>query len=435
MLARGIQKWDLVLLIINSIIGAGIFGLPSKIFQLSGVYSLAAFGVCAAVVLIYILCFAEVSSRFKETGGPYLYIHSAFGPFPGFIMGWLLLLSRIFNYATLINLLVTYTSFFSEALNTTAVRIIVILIVTTVLTYINHIGIKNATRVSNFFTIAKLLPLSIFIIAGLFFLQPEAFAVTNEIAISSFSTSVLLLIFAFGGFESVLVNSGEVHNPSKNLPFALITAILVVVIFYCLIQVVCIGTLPSLASSSKPLAEAATGFMGPFGGNLMAAGALVSIFGTLNVIMLSGSRLPFAFSNERQFPQFFSFVHPKYLTPTWSLLLVAALAAIISITWTFLTALTIAAIIRVLLYLFVCASLIKLRQKNKSNSGYFKLRGGKVLALAAILISLWLLSASKLTELRDTGICLAIGIIFYFLQQHHFKKINGAGNTELKNSS
>ncbi|MFN2440720.1 MAG: APC family permease [Chitinophagaceae bacterium] len=421
-LVRGIKRWDLVLLIINSIIGAGIFGLPSKIFQLAGVYSLVAFVVCAAVVMIYILCFAEVSSRFTKTGGPYLYIHTAFGAFPGFVMGWLLLLRSIFGYATLINLLVTYTSFFSDALDTLVVRITVILFITTLLAWVNHVGVKNTTRVSNFFTITKLIPLAIFIIAGLFSLQPGAFTTTNAMDISSFSTAVLLLIFAFGGFESVLVNSGEIHNPSKNLPFALIAGILVVVTFYCLIQVVCIGTLPSLASSSKPLAEAATGFMGSLGGNLIAAGALISILGTLNVTMLSGSRLPFAFSAEQQFPKLFSFIHPKYLTPTWSLLLMAGLAAIISITWTFITALTIAAIIRVLVYLFVCASLIKLRRSEQNASGYFKVRGGNILAIAAIFVSIWLLSASKLTELRDIAICLAIGVVFYFLQKHFRKK-------------
>src|SRR5215217_34111 len=111
-LQRGIYKWELVLLFINSVIGAGIFGLPSKIFALSGVYSLLAFVVCAAVMMIFILCFAEVSSQFEKTGGPFVYVLSAFGPVPAFLTGWLLILSRIFNYATLVNLLVVYASYF-----------------------------------------------------------------------------------------------------------------------------------------------------------------------------------------------------------------------------------------------------------------------------------------------------------------------------------
>ena len=142
-LKRSIGKWSLVLLIINSIIGAGIFGLPSKVFGLSGVYSLLAFGVCAIVVMVFILCFAEVSSRFDKTGGPYIYAFTALGPFPGFMTGWLLLLSRIFNYATLINLLVIYLSFFSPAFSKPGLRVVCILTLTIFFTIINHFGVKS----------------------------------------------------------------------------------------------------------------------------------------------------------------------------------------------------------------------------------------------------------------------------------------------------
>ena len=138
-----------MLLIINSIIGAGIFGLPSKVFALSGVYSLLAFGVCAIVVMVFILCFAEVSSRFDKTGGPYTYAYNALGPFPAFLTGWLLLLSRIFNYATLINLLVIYLSFFSPAFSQPGLRMVCILVLTAFFTLINHIGVKDSTRVTN----------------------------------------------------------------------------------------------------------------------------------------------------------------------------------------------------------------------------------------------------------------------------------------------
>ena len=149
MLQRGIRKWELVLLVINSIIGAGIFGLPSKIFALSGVYSLLAFVVCAAVVAIFILVFAEVSSRYDKTGGPYLYMMDAFGPFPAFVMGWLLLLSRLFNYATLINLLVVYLSFFSPTFLNPLARAACMVAITFLLAGINFIGIRNTTRLSN----------------------------------------------------------------------------------------------------------------------------------------------------------------------------------------------------------------------------------------------------------------------------------------------
>jgi amino acid transporter len=420
-LKRGIQKWTLVLMIINSIIGAGIFGLPSKIFQLTGVYSIAAFFVCAAIVLVFILCFAEVGSRFNTTGGPYLYILTAFGRFPAFLMGWLLFLTRIFNYATLINLLVTYVSFFSASFNEPFARAGIILFITGILTWINHIGVKNIAQTSNFLTIAKLLALGIFIIVGLFFLNADLFTVKQIPTLTSFSTAVLLLVFAFGGFESVMINTGEINNPSKTIPFGLLTATIVVAVFYILVQITCIGTLPGLAGSEKPLAEAASGFMGSIGGKFIALGAFLSILGTLNIIMFSGSRLPFAFSNEGQFPKIFSYVHPTFRTPTVSLLLMAVVSAVISIAWTFLTALTVAVIIRVTVYLFVCASLIMLRKKMPQQTGHYKIPLGNVVAILGILISIWLLSAAKLIELRNAAIFLGVGVIIYVMQ-HKFKR-------------
>jgi basic amino acid/polyamine antiporter, APA family len=169
MLNRSISKWAMVLLVINGVVGSGIFGLPSKIFKEVGVLSIAAFGVCAIAVFIIILCFAEVSSRFTKTGGPYLYALSSFGPLPAFLTGWLLLVTRFITYAALINLLVTYLSVFSTWFTQPHARVITIILLTVLLAFINHIGVKNSTRVNNFLTVAKLLPLLLFIGVGFFF--------------------------------------------------------------------------------------------------------------------------------------------------------------------------------------------------------------------------------------------------------------------------
>jgi amino acid transporter len=317
MLNRSISKWAMVLLVINGVIGSGIFGLPSESFRKTGVYSIGAFLVCAIAVFVIILCFAEVSSRFDKTGGPYLYAHSSFGPLPAFVTGWLLLITRFITYAALINLLVTYLSVFSDWFELRSSRMITIILLTLFLAYVNHIGVKNSTRVNNFLTIGKLLPLLLFISVGFLFIEPGNYEVKKVPDFTSFSSAVLLLVFAFGGFESVLVNSGEVKNPEKNLPFALLLAALIIAGIYMLVQIVSIGTLPSLASSKTPLAEAAGLFMGKTGAIIIALGAMLSIAGTLNAIMLVGSRLPFAFSEENQFPKVFSFIHPKYKTPSW----------------------------------------------------------------------------------------------------------------------
>ena len=403
----------MVLLVINGVIGSGIFGLPSKAFKEVGVYSIAAFLVCAVAVFVIILCFAEVSSRFDKTGGPYLYALSSFGPLPAFLTGWLLLVTRFITYAALINLLVTYLSVLSDWFELESSRIIIIVLLTLFLAYVNHVGVKNSTRVNNFLTIAKLLPLLLFIIVGCFFISPENYRVKEIPDFGSFSSTVLLLVFAFGGFESVLVNSGEVKDPEKNLPFALLLAALIIACIYMLVQIVSIGTLPTLASTDKPLADASRLFMGKAGALIIAFGAMFSVTGTLNAIMLVGSRLPFAFSEENQFPKVFSFIHPKYKTPTWSLLLFMTITIIISLSYSFLSAASLSAITRVMIYAIVCITLIILRKKRPGQNRFFKIKYGNIIAVFGVLIAIWLLSSAKRNELRDVGVALGIGLVIY----------------------
>jgi basic amino acid/polyamine antiporter, APA family len=417
MLNRSISKWAMVLLVINGVIGSGIFRLPADSFKEVGVYSIAAFLVCAVVVFVIILCFAEVSSRFDKTGGPYLYALTSFGPLPAFLTGWLLLITRFITYAALINLLVTYLSVFSVWFELRSARIITIILLTLFLAYVNHIGVKNSTRVNNFLTIGKLLPLLLFIIVGFFFIEPGNYEINKVPDFTSFSSTVLLLVFAFGGFESVLVNSGEVKNPEKNLPFALFLAALIIAGIYMLIQIVSIGTLPTLASTNKPLADAAGLFMGKTGAIIIAIGAMFSVSGTLNAIMLVGSRLPFAFSEEKQFPAVFSFIHPKYKTPTWSLLLFMTLTIIISLNYSFLSAASISAITRVMIYGIVCITLIILRKKNPGKTGFFKIKYGNIVAMLGVLLTLWLLTSATLEQMKQISIAIGIGLVVYLLME------------------
>src|SRR6266568_3604911 len=150
-LVRGIRRWDLVAVAINAIIGAGIFGLPSRVYALVGPYSLIAFVVCAIVVTLIILCFAEVGSRFKETGGPYLYAREAFGPTAAFEIGWLMWLARLTAFAANCNLLVNYLGYFWPQATTTLWRVFIIVFVVVVLAGINVMGVRQAAIVSNCF--------------------------------------------------------------------------------------------------------------------------------------------------------------------------------------------------------------------------------------------------------------------------------------------
>jgi amino acid transporter len=412
MLNRSISKWEMVLLIINGVIGAGIFGLPAKAYKDAGLYSIPALLICAAVVFVIVFCFAEVSSRFNKTGGPYLYA-SVLGRWPAFLTGWLLLLTRFITYAALINLLVTYLSVFSPWFVTDIVRPITIIGVTVLLTWFNYVGVHHSTRINNVLTVAKLAALLTFVVVGCFFIDGSRFQSNSFPGFSSFSSTILLLVFAFGGFESVLVNTGEVKDPEKNLPFALLTGTVLIATFYLLILIVSIGTLPGLAESEKPLAEAAARMMGRWGALFIAVGATCSIIGTLNAIMLAGSRLPYAFSQEGQFPSWFSFVHSRFKTPTRSLVFYSLITCVISLSYGFLSAASISAITRVMIYGVVCLTLIQLRKATGAQKSGYQIRYGIPVAISGMLICTWLISSAKLEELRDIAIAIAVGGAIY----------------------
>ena len=412
-LVRGIRRWDLVAIAINGIIGAGIFGLPSKVFSLIGSYSLIAFVVCAIVVTLFILCFAEVGSRFNETGGPYLYAREAFGPTIAFEIGWLIWLARLTAFAANCNLLVAYLGYFVPAATGTFWRASIITIVVTLLATINVIGVRQAAIVSNVFTIGKLIPIIVFIAVGLFFLNPHAFALGAPPAAGAFSQSVLLLIYAFTGFEMAAIPAGEVRDPQKQLPHALLIAIAVVAFLYILVQVVCVGTLPELAQSQKPLADAGTRFMGAAGGAIISAGAIVSITGNLNILILSGSRLPFAMAEQRQLPAFIGSVHRKFATPYVAILLTAAVMLFLTLKSSFVAALTISAIARLVTYGATCISLPTFRRRADAPPAKFHLPYGTVIAILALLLAVWLLANSTWQEARAAAIAAAVGLLIY----------------------
>jgi amino acid transporter len=412
-LIRGIRRWDLVAIAINGIIGAGIFGLPSNVYKLIGTYSLIAFVACALVVALIILCFAEVSSRFDDTGGPYLYAREAFQPAVAFEVGWLIWLARTTAFAANCNLLINYLSYFWLPATTPLWRAAIIVLVVIALTLINLLGIRQAAIVSNAFTVGKLVPIIIFIAAGLFFLNPKAFEFGSSPTTADFSKSVLLLVYAFTGFEMATIPAGEVRDPQKSLPRALLIAILVVAILYIMIQVVCVGTLPGLAQSQKPLADAGSQFLGAAGGAIISAGAIISITGNLNILLLSGSRLPFAMAEQKQLPAFVGSIHRKFFTPYVSILITAGLMLFLTLKSSFVAALTISTIARLVTYGTTCLTLPVFRIRRDAPAAMFRLPGGTIIAILSLLLIVWLLLNATLNEVRATAYAAGAGLLIY----------------------
>ena len=411
------HRWDLVAVVINGVIGAGIFGLPAKAFSLAGDYSLVSFLVCALCAVLIVLSFAEVSSRFSGTGGPYLYAREAYGPAAGFTVGWLIWVARVAAFAANCNLLLAYLAHFFPGADAGAARAIFITVLVAVLTALNLRGVRLVADTGNTFAVGKLIPLAIFVAAGLFFLDPACFSFAQPPAYQAFSQSVLLLIYGFTGFEMAAIPAGGVRDPQRTLPRALITGILVVVVFYVLIQVVCIGTLPELASSERPLADAASRFMGPWGAILITLGIALSLAGNLNVLILSASRILFAMAENGELPAVFARIHPVRRTPVPAILATTLVILALTLSGTFIYLLTLSAITRLVAYMATCGALPLLRRKSSAPAAAFHLPYGILIALSAVALGVWLLSSSTIREARDTAIAAALGLAIYALSQ------------------
>ena len=413
-LVRGIRRWDLVALIINSMVGAGIFVLPARAYALIGPYSLLAFCICALVIALIILCFAEVGSRFKETGGPYLYARETFGPAAGFQVGWMFWLARLTSSATNCNLLVVYLGYFFPSATTGGWRAAIITAVIVGLTAVNYVGVRDAAVVSNLFAVGKLLPLLLFIGVGFFFIAPENFNASTLPERGSFSTAVMLLVYAFTGFENASVPTGEVRDPRRNMPVAILVAVGVVAVFYISIQAVCVGALgPALAASERLVADAGRVFLGAAGASLIVAGAAVSIIGNLNAGVLTTPRLPFAMGERGELPAVLSATHPRFHTPHVAILLTSALLLALTLASSVIYALTLSTIARLLAYAATCLALPVLRRRTDAPPALFRVPGGVGVAVAALLLCVWLLSQSTGREARDAAIAVAVGLVVY----------------------
>lgn len=413
-LVRSLGTLDLVAATINAVIGAGIFGLPAKIFGLTGDFSVIAFVVCAIFASLIVICFAEVGSRFSDTGGPYLYARAAFGPVIGFETGWLMWLARVSAFAANGNLLVGYAGYFWPPIASGAGRSVFLSAVAVSLVAINITGVRNAARANNLFTAGKLIPIALFIAAGLWFTDWGRFAFATTPGHAQFSTAVLLLVYAFTGFEMAVIPSGEIRNPQRNIPTALLTAMAVIALVYVLIQVVCIGTLPGLAGSQRPLADAATRFLGHAGAGIISAGIVISIAGNLHITLLSASRIPFAMGERAELPRFLGATHRRFHTPHYSILCTGAVMLGMAVSGTFIYAVTISTLARLMIYITTCAALPVLRRKPGKS---LQVPGGVAIAVAAILLAVWLLSNSTWREARDTAIAGAVGLAVFALSR------------------
>lgn len=407
-LLRAVGLFSLTAMAVNGMVGSGIFVLPAQVAGILGPASLLAYVIAGLATGLIVLCFAEVGSLFDRSGGPYLYAREAFGEWVGFEIGWMLLLARVTAIGAISNAFASYAGF-SEG----GGRIFVIALSVGALAAVNYYGVCYGAWANNFFAVAKLAPLIVFIAAGLFWIDPHRFEGWTVLQPSGLRQASLLLIFAFGGFEFAVVPGEEAINPQRNLPIALLSAMGLVTVLYMLIQVVAQGTLPGLASSPTPLADAAHQFLGPVGGLLLTAGALLSTTGTNSGTILTAPRIVYAMAEGGQLPSIFAKVHPRFRTPHVAIVGVVILGGICALWSRFALLAAVSAIARLLCYMSTCLALPVLRRKMPNARRTFSIAGGPVIPVLALAISGWLLAGSTRIQIVISAVSALGGAVLF----------------------
>jgi amino acid transporter len=412
-LVRVVSRWQIVGLSINDVIGSGIYLLPAAAAALLGPASLWAVLLAGVAVSLLVLCYAQASSYFDQAGGAYLYTREAFGDFIGFEVGWMAWLTRIASIAALANGLVLAMAALWPTTATGPTRIAVIVLGIAVVTWINVIGVKSGARMAVILTLAKLLPLLVFVIVGVFHMDWANLSGAAVPERTDLAEAALLLLFAYAGFENTPAAAGEYKNPKRDIPFAMLTMIAVVTFTYVAIQAVALGTLPGLATSTAPLADAAGGFAGPAAVLLLTLGAVVSILGNMGNSVLMGPRYLYALAVDGYGPALFARVHPRWHTPAAAIAIPAALALALALSGSFVQLALLSVIARLATYIGTAASLLVLQKRHAGKPGALILPGGRLIPLLALTISLILLSATTLANLLAGAAAIAVGALIF----------------------
>lgn len=412
-LVRVVSRGQLIGLAVNDVVGSGIYLLPATAAALLGAASVWAVLCAGFAAAVLVLCFAEASSYFDQPGGAYLYTREAFGPFVGFEVGWMTWLSRVAAIAALANGLVQATGYFQPAAAGGWPRIAIISALILLLGWINVRSVKAGVRTAVGLVIAKMLPLAFFIGVGAWFIDGSRLEVMHAPRAGSLGQAALLLLFAYGGFENTPAAAGEYRNPSRDVPFALVAMILIVTLLYSAVQLVALGTLPDLARSMSPLAEAAARFAGRGGGWVVTVGAMLSITGIASNITLIGPRYLFALAADGFGPRWLARVHPDFHTPAMAIGVQTAVVLLLALSGSFVQLATLSVIARIATYVGTAAALPVLRRRMSDRADALRLPLGATIPVLASALGIALLTSATRADLLIAAAAASIGALAY----------------------
>ncbi len=419
-LERSLGVRSLAASILNITVGGGIFLYPAIVAAGLGAAAWLAYIICAVAFGLIVLCFAEAGSRVKLTGGPYAYVGTVFGPFIGYLSGVLLWLLGAGAHAAIANGFVKGLNALIRGVGTGVTHAVMILAVFGLFAFVNIRGVRHGARLIEIATIAKLLPLAVFVIGGAFFVSSANLAWPGMPKVADLGRMSILLVFAFSGVESALAPSGEVKDPSRTVPRAVGIAMIGITLLYVTVQLVAQGILGAdLAThTDAPLAAAAERAFGPAGGLLLLAGASISMFGYLSGMMLAMPRTLFAFARDGYLPRALARVNPRTHVPAAAIVAHAVAVSALAVSGTFESLAILSNISALLLYLLCSAAAFELRRRNIHEAGEpYRIPGGAAVPVLSILVILFLLSNATMAEMRSIGTVLVIAVALYFFRR------------------
>lgn len=426
-LIRGIGIVGGALLVLNGMVGSGIFALPPVVAANAGTLSPWLFLATSVLFMTVVLTFAALASFFRESGGPVLYATAAFGPLVGFSTGWMYYVSRVVALAANARILQIYLGAIWPWFHSDVGQIAVVTTIIGGLTIINVRGVKNGVRTLGVFSVLKIVPLLALILLGMQYFSAETLLPSGDDTIDELGGTVLLLLYAFIGFETVLITAGETANPRSTLPRTMILMVIATGVFYCLIMAVYNSVLPSSTDPDATLIDVGRVLAGPVGVIAVTLTAIFSISGSLSSMMLAGPRLTFALGENRLLPEWFSHVHARFSTPANSVLFMGGLAFLIAVSGSFVKLAIATSLARLLAFIVCTAALpvIRKRADADARAQSFHLRGGLVIPVCAFFLCLWVVSKSPPDAWLMVGGLLLSGLVPYFLTRRRY------GRTEL----
>lgn len=422
--------WSIVLLGINAIVGTGIFLLPNKAYSLIGPASLGVLLFDAFLAICIALCFAEVAGFFTRNGGPYLYAKHSLGDFFGFEVGVLKWIVVIIAWAVMAVGFATALGAAFPALSGDFMKDVIATVIIVLLTIVNIIGVNMTKILNNLITVSKLVPLFAFIVIGIFAINgsnftpfvPEFVTESSGGTTGAFAAAAILLFFAYTGFEAIAVAAEDMENPKRNLPRAIITVMIIVSVLYMLVLGVCIGIMgDSLAADKAPLQTAFGHIMGPWGMYFVLAGTLLSMGGINIAQSFLGPRIATSLAEDGMLPSVLA-KRSSWGTPVVACIVTGVLSLLLAWSGSFVQLAAISAVSRFTQYLPTCISVIIFRSKWKDKERPYKIPGGIIIPVIAILTSLWMLAQAQVSQLIwGLGGCIII-LPLYFLYLRKKKK-------------